>query len=76
LFAYSLGLGLPFILIGLGVRRLTGALRYVRRNYHWFAGVGGVMLITIGILVATNLWTVLLSRLGVLRLVQGFEPPL
>jgi cytochrome c-type biogenesis protein len=76
LFAYSLGLGLPFILIGLGVGRLTGALGFVRRNYHWFAGVGGVMLIAIGILVATNLWTVLLSRLGVLRLVQGFEPPL
>jgi cytochrome c-type biogenesis protein len=76
LFAYSLGLGLPFILLGLGVRRLTGALGFVRRNYHWFTGVGGAMLIAIGVLVATNLWTVLLSRLGLLRLVQGFEPPL
>jgi cytochrome c-type biogenesis protein len=76
LFAYSLGLGLPFVLLGLGVGRLTGALGFVRRNYHWFAGIGGLMLISIGVLVATNLWTVLLSRLGLLRLVQGFTPPI
>jgi cytochrome c-type biogenesis protein len=76
LFAYSLGLGLPFVLLGLGVGRLTRALGFVRRNYHWFAGFGGLLLIAIGVLVATNLWTVLLSRLGLLRLVQGFTPPI
>jgi cytochrome c-type biogenesis protein len=76
LFAYSLGLGLPFVLIGLGVRRLTGALAFVRRNYHWFAGTGGVILVAIGVLLATDLWVPLLSRLGVLRLVQGFTPPI
>ncbi|MDQ4004693.1 MAG: cytochrome c biogenesis protein CcdA, partial [Actinomycetota bacterium] len=76
LFSYSMGLGLPFLLIGLGVRRLTGALGFVKRNYHWFAGVGGSMLIVLGVLLATNLWVPLLSRLGVLRWVSGFEPPL
>ncbi|HEX5948156.1 MAG TPA: cytochrome c biogenesis protein CcdA, partial [Actinomycetota bacterium] len=76
LFAYSLGLGLPFVLIGLGVRRLTGALAFVRRNYHWFAGTGGAILVAIGVLLATDLWVPLLSRLGVLRLVQGFTPPI
>ena len=76
LFAYSLGLGLPFVLIGLGVRRLTGALGFVKRNYHWFAGVGGTLLVGIGILLATNQWVPLLSRLGVLRWVRGFSPPI
>lgn len=76
LFAYSLGLGLPFLLIGLGVARLTGALSFVRRNYHWFAGVSGTLLVGIGLLVATNQWVPLLSRLGVLRLVDGFTPPI
>jgi cytochrome c-type biogenesis protein len=76
LFFYSLGLGLPFVLIGLGVRRLTGALAFVKRNYHWIAGTGGVILVAIGVLLATDLWVPLLSRLGVLRLVQGFTPPL
>jgi cytochrome c-type biogenesis protein len=76
LFFYSLGLGLPFVLIGLGVRRLTGALSFVKRNYHWFAGVGGSLLLAIGVLLVFNLWIPLLSRLGVLRWVSGFQPPL
>jgi cytochrome c-type biogenesis protein len=76
LFFYSLGLGLPFLLIGLGVTRLTGALAFVKRNYHWFAGAGGVLLLGVGILLALNQWVPLLSRLGLLRLVQNFRPPL
>jgi cytochrome c-type biogenesis protein len=76
LFFYSLGLGLPFVLLGLGVRRLTGALSFVRRNYHWFAGTAGTMMVAIGVLLAAGLWVPLLSRLGLLRLVQGFTPPI
>jgi cytochrome c-type biogenesis protein len=76
LFFYSLGLGLPFVLVGLGVRRLMGAFTFVKRNYHWFAGVSGVLLVAIGALVATNQWLPLLSRLGLLRLVRNFTPPL
>jgi cytochrome c-type biogenesis protein len=76
LFFYSLGLGLPFVLIGLGVGRLTTAMGFVKRNYHWFAGVGGGLLMGIGLLLATNLWIPLLSRLGILRLVRGFTPPI
>jgi cytochrome c-type biogenesis protein len=72
LFVYSVGLGLPFLLIGLGVRRLMGALAFVRRNYHWFAGVSGVVMIAIGVLVATNLWTRLLGP--VLRSISNFTP--
>ena len=76
LFFYSLGLGLPFILVGLGVRRLMGTFAFVKRNYRWFAGVSGVLLVTIGVLLATNQWVSLLSRLGLLRLVRNFTPPL
>jgi cytochrome c-type biogenesis protein len=76
LFFYSVGLGLPFILLGLGVIRLTGVLEFVKRNYHWLSGAGGVMLVAIGVLLATNQWLPLLSRLGVLRWVRGFTPPI
>lgn len=76
MFAYSLGLGLPFILLGLGARRLIGVLGVVKRNYHWLAGASGTLLVAIGVLLFTNLWTVVLSRLGLLRLIQGFTPPL
>lgn len=76
LFFYSLGLGVPFVLIGLGVNRLTGAMSFVKRNYHWFVGVGGTFLLAVGVLLVTNQWVPLLSRLGLLRLVQGFTPPI
>jgi cytochrome c-type biogenesis protein len=76
LFSYSLGLGLPFVLVGLGVGQLLGVFRFVKRNYHWFAGVSGVLLLAIGILLATNQWVPLLSRLGVLRWVQNVVPPI
>jgi cytochrome c-type biogenesis protein len=74
LFVYSVGLGLPFLLVGLGLRHLMGALAFVRRNYHWFAGVSGVVMITIGVLVATDLWTRLLGP--VLRAISDFNPPI
>ncbi len=76
MFSYSLGLGLPFVAIGLGLRSLMGAMAFVKRNYRWFAGVGGALLMAIGILVATNQWIPLLSRLGLLRLARNFVPPL
>jgi cytochrome c-type biogenesis protein len=76
LFFYSLGLGLPFVLLGLGVRRLLRALRFVKRNYHWFAGTGGGLLMIIGTLLATGVWEQVLVRLGLLQLIQSFNPPL
>jgi cytochrome c-type biogenesis protein len=76
LFSYSLGLGLPFVLVGLGITRLMGALAFIKRNYHWFAGISGVLMVSIGFLLALNLWVPLLSRLGLLRLVRGFTPPI
>jgi cytochrome c-type biogenesis protein len=74
LFTYSAGLGLPFLLVGLGIRRLMGALAFVRRNYHWIAGVSGVVMVTIGTLVATNLWTRVLGP--VLRAINRYTPPI
>ena len=76
MFAYSLGLGLPFVLIGLGTHRLFGVLGFVKRNYHWFAGVGGTLMVGIGVLLVANLWQVFLLRIGLLRLIRGFTPPI
>jgi len=72
LFAYSLGLGLPFLLVGLGVRKLMGGLAFVKRNYHWFAGFAGAVMIVIGVLVATNLWVRVLNP--ILREIGRFTP--
>ncbi len=72
LFIYSMGLGLPFLLIGLGIRRLVGAVGFIRRNYHWFAGIGGVVMTTVGVLLVTGVWQRLLAPL--LREITRFTP--
>jgi cytochrome c-type biogenesis protein len=72
LLMYSLGLGLPFLLVGLGVRRLVGTLSVIRRNYHWIAGVSGAVMITIGLLVVTNQWVRVLNP--ILRAINRFQP--
>jgi cytochrome c-type biogenesis protein len=63
LVCYSAGLGVPFLLIGLGVQRLMGALGWVQRHYTPIAVVSGLILVTVGILVATGMWTRLLAPL-------------
>jgi cytochrome c-type biogenesis protein len=63
LFTYSLGLGVPFVLIGLGVSRLMRSLQFVKRNYHWIAGISGAVMVTIGVLLVSGLWLRLLAPL-------------
>ncbi|MQA27139.1 MAG: cytochrome c biogenesis protein CcdA [Micromonosporaceae bacterium] len=54
--AYSLGLGLPFLLFGLGFRRLLGVLATIRRHSQWVTRIGGVMLILLGLALVTGEW--------------------
>ncbi len=55
--AYCLGLGIPFIVFGLGFRRFLGALAVVRRHSRTVTRVGGVMLVTVGVLLLTGWWS-------------------
>jgi cytochrome c-type biogenesis protein len=71
LFTYSLGLGLPFLVIGLGIRRFMGTFGWVKRNYRWIAGFSGALLVAMGILMATGVLTRWLAPL-----VSGFTPGL
>jgi cytochrome c-type biogenesis protein len=54
--AYSLGLGIPFVLFGLFFRKLLGVFRAIRRNSRWVTRVGGVLLILVGIMLITGGW--------------------
>jgi cytochrome c-type biogenesis protein len=54
---YSLGLGLPFLLIGLGVQRFMGAYEWITRNYRWIGGISGTLLIAVGALLLTGQFT-------------------
>ena len=68
---YSLGLGIPFVLAGLGYRRMLGTVGWVRRHQVWVTRAGGVMLVLVGLLLVTGLWD---QWVGDLRSwIGGFE---
>lgn len=54
LFAYSLGLGVPFLVTGLAFGRLTSVLARARRGLGVVQLVGGAVLVAFGILLLTN----------------------
>jgi len=61
--AYSLGLGIPFILLGLAYRRTLGAVRWVRRHQVWVTRIGGLMLVLVGVLLVTGWWDLWVAEL-------------
>lgn len=61
--AYSLGLGIPFLLVALGFGWATSATDFMRRHIHIVNIVGGALLIVLGLLMVTGVWTQIMSRL-------------
>ena len=64
LLAYSLGLGIPFVLSAVMIDYLKSAFNWIKRNYKAVNAVSGSMLILIGILMATGTLGRLLSLLS------------
>ncbi|MGL5827888.1 MAG: cytochrome c biogenesis CcdA family protein [Nocardioides sp.] len=69
---YALGLGIPFVVAGLAYQRALGAFGLIRRHQVWLMRLGGLMLVTVGVLLITGWWDYLTSWLQ-LRLVSSFE---
>ncbi len=53
---YSLGLGLPFIALGLGFQRARGSLAWLRRHARGIEVAGGAMLVAVGVLFVSGAW--------------------
>jgi cytochrome c-type biogenesis protein len=53
---YSLGLGIPFVLLALGFRRAQGSLSWLKRHGRHIEIAGGTMLVGVGILFVTGDW--------------------
>ncbi|MFC0675829.1 cytochrome c biogenesis CcdA family protein [Brachybacterium hainanense] len=70
--AYSLGLGIPFVLFALLFQKALGASRVLSRHRRGIGLVSGALLIAIGVLLMTGQWTVWMSSLQVA--LAGFEP--
>lgn len=70
--AYCAGLGLPFVLLALGLQRSARVLGFVRRHRLAIMRIGGAMLIVIGLALVTGLWGAWTQSLQ--GLIGGFEP--
>ena len=67
---YSLGIGIPFVLIAAGFNWATKSVAFVKQHIRTFNLVGGGMLIVIGILLMTGLWSRFVSWIQVVT--SGF----
>ncbi len=68
LLAYSLGLGLPFLIAALAIERFLGWFQRYRRVMPVVTKAAGVVLVLVGVLLATGYFTLLASWL------QGLTP--
>ncbi len=60
---YCLGLGLPFLLIALGVRRGMGAMKFFKKHRVLIQRIGGGMLIVLGLLMVFGVWQAWIANL-------------
>ena len=56
LILYSLGLGLPFIALALGLDRARRSVEWLRRHGRHIEVVGGALMVAVGILFVTGTW--------------------
>jgi cytochrome c-type biogenesis protein len=63
LFAYSLGLAVPFLLSAIAIDRFSAFFQRMRKQMVWVSRISGVVMIGIGILLVTNYFTILASWL-------------
>ena len=68
LFAYSLGLAIPFLLASLAIERFLALFQRFRGGMIWVNRIAGVLLIAVGVLLMTDYLTFLSSYL------QGLTP--
>ncbi len=61
--AYSLGLGIPFLLIALGFGWATRSIAFLRRHIRTVNVIGGILLILLGLLMVSGVWTSLMAQL-------------
>jgi cytochrome c-type biogenesis protein len=63
LFVYSLGLGIPFLLLAWGQARASSTLAWFRRHGRAIERLGGTILVLMGILMVMGQWTRLFTPL-------------
>jgi len=72
--AYCAGLGLPFVLVALGAARAVRTLGWLRRHTRAIQLAGGVLLVSVGLLLVSGVWGQLVASMQVA--IAGFVPVL
>ncbi len=54
--AFSLGLGIPFLLVALGLNWVTGSMAFLKRHIRVVNIIGGALLVAVGILMVSGVW--------------------
>ena len=71
-FAYCIGLGIPFILVGIFFDQSTKLRRFISKHGNHLTLVGGVFLILIGLLQVTGLWSEVVNSMR--DFISSFAP--
>lgn len=70
--AYCIGLGVPFVLLALGFGWATKSVAFLRRHVRTINLAGGVLLILIGVLMISGVWTTWIA--SVQELIGNYVP--
>jgi len=68
--AYSLGLGVPFLVLALWMDRSRAILLWLRRHRLALMRFGGAMLVVLGLLLVTGMWGQITSQMQ--QWIDGF----
>jgi cytochrome c-type biogenesis protein len=74
-FVYALGLGVPFLLVSLGLQVAMSAFAFFRRHARLVTRIGGAMLVCVGLLEVTGAWSTFMAWLQV-HWVSSYQPPI
>ena len=69
---YCIGLGIPFLLVAAGFSWVTGSLAFFRRHIRAINIAGGALLIAIGVLMVSGVWSIWMYELQ--AVITGFVP--
>ncbi len=72
--AYCIGLGVPFLLVALGLNWVTGCVAWLKRHIRVINIIGGMLLVLIGVLMVTGVWQTLISSFG--AVIESYVTPL
>ncbi|MGB3414472.1 MAG: cytochrome c biogenesis CcdA family protein [Microbacteriaceae bacterium] len=69
---YCIGLGLPFLLVAWGMSWATRSVNFLRKHIRLINIIGGLLLIIIGLLMVTGVWSELIFQLQ--AVIDSFVP--